>query len=376
MWIDIVLTIGVINGLTLTIALFTIKNGNPLATKVFGLIVLLISLIILESLLIKLQFHLVFPYFLRSTDGFLLVMMPALYFYALLATETKTKIHKLDWLHLVPFLLFTVWLIPDYLAVSDKIQPQIDAQEIAILGYIKALSALLYFPLAVGHIFKFQKISTNNQLPAINLKNIKWFYYMLISLIIIAGISLFVFVLEVNEISIPGPDSDITAGILLTVAFQINGLVLIRNPYILWNSDKLKTLQSGENSGIKYRTSPLSSSQLQEYLDQLIFQMEHKQVYRNPDLELKQLEEITGIKSYYITEVINTLLGQNFYEFVNNYRIEEVKRKLMDPANDQKTVLSLAFESGFNSKSSFNRIFKIHSGKSPTHYRKESQKNF
>lgn len=372
--IDVILTIGVINGLTLAVALFTIKNGNPRATKVFGLIVLLISLMILESLLIRLQVQQVFPYFLRSTDGFLLIVLPALYFYALVATETKSNMEKLDWMHLLPFLLFTFWLIPDYLSMSDAQTQANDPQETAILGYIKGLSAIVYFPLSIGHIVKFRK-STKRQLPAVNLRNVEWFYYTLISLFIIGITSLGIFTLEVNNISIPGPDSDTTAGILLTLAFHINGLVLIRNPYILWGPEQIKSVQSQDDSSrIKYRTSPLSSSQLQEYLDQLIFQMEHQKVYRNPELELKQLEEVTGIRSYYITEVTNTLLGQNFYEFVNAYRIAEVKDKLTDPANEQKTVLSLAFEVGFNSKSSFNRVFKLYTGKSPTHYRREKRK--
>ena len=298
--IDFILTIGIINGLSLSVALFTIKNGNQLATKIFGLIVLLISLIILETLLIELDVHKTFPYFLRSTDGFLLLILPALYFYALLATETKSKLQKQDLIHLLPFLLFTLWLTPYYFSIDDRLTSP-NQEETAILGYIKGAFALVYFPLSIRHVGKFRSKSSEQLLPSVNLKNVKWFYYTLLSLIVVGVISLGIFILEVNDISVPGPDSDITAGILLTLIFHVCGFALIRNPYILLGTKEIKSVQSKkELTRSKYQTSPLSSSQLQQYLDQLIFQMEHEKVYRNSELELKGLEELTGIKSYYI----------------------------------------------------------------------------
>ena len=75
------------------------------------------------------------------------------------------------------------------------------------------------------------------------------------------------------------------------------------------------------------------------------------------------------ISSHNLSEVINTRFRQNFFDFVNSYRIKQVKRELSDSKNSPFTVLALAFDAGFNSKSSFNTIFKKHTGRTPSEFR-------
>ena len=77
----------------------------------------------------------------------------------------------------------------------------------------------------------------------------------------------------------------------------------------------------------------------------------------------------------HLSQIINELEGKNFYEFVNQYRIEEFKRLVSFPKNHQFTLLSLAFECGFNSKSSFNRYFKKSTGQTPSQYFTQVTKN-
>lgn len=374
--IEIVLSIGVINGLILGILLLTIKNGNPVATKVFGLVVLLISLMILENLLIIMGLHQTFPHFLRSTDGLFLLMLPALYLYGLLATETKSNIGKKDILHLLPFVLFTFLLMPFYLLSGEEKLAYDNQNEIAVLGYVKAVSAFVYFPLTALHVIRFRKRLSVGHLPTNNLQNVQWFYRMMILLIVIGTVSFVIFTFENIGIHFSGLDSDTVTSMLLTLTFYVNGFVLIRNPYILWGPSQFSKAPEridGEKS--KYRNSPLTHAQMKEFLALLTDQMESHQVFKNSELSPKDLEELTGIKSHYITEVLNTLLGRNFYEFVNAYRVEEVKALISDSENNNKTLLALGLESGFNSKASFNRIFKLHVGKSPSQFKKEAHKN-
>ncbi|MCF0062627.1 helix-turn-helix domain-containing protein [Dyadobacter chenwenxiniae] len=70
----------------------------------------------------------------------------------------------------------------------------------------------------------------------------------------------------------------------------------------------------------------------------------------------------------YVSYLVNTHCASNFNNFVNGFRVQEVIRKLGDPKEQHKTVLALAFESGFNSKSTFNQVFRQHTGKSPSQY--------
>lgn len=93
--------------------------------------------------------------------------------------------------------------------------------------------------------------------------------------------------------------------------------------------------------------------------------MKEERVYTNPDLNLTLLSEKLNVKSYQTTKCLNIIFGKKFNDFVNEYRIKALKEILKNPKNEKFTLLSLAFEVGFNSKSSFNRAVKKITGKPP-----------
>lgn len=98
----------------------------------------------------------------------------------------------------------------------------------------------------------------------------------------------------------------------------------------------------------------------------------HKQKpYLDPSLSLNHLAEITGFTTHHLSKVINKSLNKNFFEFVNSYRINEFKSMLMNPHYSNLTLLGIALECGFNSKSAFNRIFKEQTGITPGEYKKQ-----
>ena len=99
--------------------------------------------------------------------------------------------------------------------------------------------------------------------------------------------------------------------------------------------------------------------------------MENEKPFLNPDLTLKDLGEQLQIPARYLSQVINERTHQNFYDYVSQHRIAEAKRIFSDPSNN-KTVLEVLYEVGFNSKSSFNTAFKKFTGSTPTHFRKRT----
>jgi AraC-like DNA-binding protein len=96
--------------------------------------------------------------------------------------------------------------------------------------------------------------------------------------------------------------------------------------------------------------------------------------YLDCELTLGRLAETLNVSPHNLSEVINTKLKQNFYDLVNSYRVEEVKRKLQSPEFDMYSILGIAYESGFNSKTSFNTIFKKYVGQTPSAYKKMNAK--
>jgi AraC-like DNA-binding protein len=116
-----------------------------------------------------------------------------------------------------------------------------------------------------------------------------------------------------------------------------------------------------------------SPAQAEAYLQQLLRMMDEKQLYRNSLLTLQDLADEMGISQHHLSQVINTQLGKNFYDFINGYRVDEIKSRLRDPKLHHLTILTIAFEAGFNTKSSFNSFFKKYTGLTPSQYRTQGR---
>jgi AraC-like DNA-binding protein len=98
--------------------------------------------------------------------------------------------------------------------------------------------------------------------------------------------------------------------------------------------------------------------------------MQSAKPYLEPELTLDELATQLSVKPKMLSQTINELLRQNFFEFINHYRIEEAKRLLTNPKDKKITVLEVMYEVGFNSKSSFNTIFKKNTGLTPSEFKK------
>jgi len=110
-----------------------------------------------------------------------------------------------------------------------------------------------------------------------------------------------------------------------------------------------------------------------EQLARVVAAFEQEHVFRNPDLTLDSLAQQLSLTPNALSQLLNAGLGQSFYELVNGYRLEEVKRRLLTPDARRLTVLALALEAGFNSKTTFNRVFKEKTGLTPKEYQKKYQ---
>jgi AraC-like DNA-binding protein len=109
---------------------------------------------------------------------------------------------------------------------------------------------------------------------------------------------------------------------------------------------------------------------LPETVDRIRRALEEQQLYLNPTLTLAELSAHTGLAPRLISFTVNNGFGKSFNDLVNGYRVEAVKRRLANPADVARlTLLGIAFECGFNSKTTFNRIFKQVTGVAPSDYR-------
>lgn len=126
-----------------------------------------------------------------------------------------------------------------------------------------------------------------------------------------------------------------------------------------------------DTGGPRYVRSGLSPDRADVISARLDTLMLSERPYLNADLTIAVLAKRMAVPRHHLTEVINARHQKNFFQFVNDYRIEAVKQTLADPANAEKTLLDIAYAAGFNSKSSFNTAFKHLTGTTPSQYRRQ-----
>jgi AraC-like DNA-binding protein len=113
----------------------------------------------------------------------------------------------------------------------------------------------------------------------------------------------------------------------------------------------------------------LDETKFSTIASKIVALMEEKKLYQEPELTLQQMAENLGLQTYLVSQAINEGLKRTFYDLVNGYRVEEAKRLLLDSKSFNYTVLSVGFEAGFNSKTTFNTVFKKFTGLTPTEFR-------
>jgi len=195
-------------------------------------------------------------------------------------------------------------------------------------------------------------------------KERNWMLYFTIPMALILGLSYFNDVLlffDFKEIEL-SPGQDIDSYIVLVVVFLF---------YFISYSliDKSKSLLPMAESN-KYGVSNLKPQQITQYKSSLVSLMEDDKLFRDQGLSLQVVSEKMEVPRKYISEVLNLHMKISFQDFVNGYRIREFKKHLLEQNHESYTLFGIAREVGFNSKSSFNSIFKKIVGMTPTQYKK------
>jgi len=125
----------------------------------------------------------------------------------------------------------------------------------------------------------------------------------------------------------------------------------------------------------KYTSSGLAEDEAEKYKTLLFEKISNDKLYTDPTLTLKKLAELLSIPYYQLSQIINQKMEKNFTDFINEYRIEEAKGLLANPTYRDEKIEGIAYDSGFNTPSSFYAAFKKFTGSTPTQYRKKAISN-
>jgi len=313
-----------------------------------------------------------YPQLLGAGLPFPLIHGPFLYLYTLALTKGKVS-----WVsaitHLLPFSACVIYLIPFFsLPTTEKIyvfQHQGVGYEVfnAVRSIATTSSGILYVTLSTIALRRHRR-SILQQFSSTDRINLRWLQYLIYWL---AGIWIFV---------IFGNDDLVYAAAVLFVLFigffgirQVGIFITPTGGNPKDNEQPMLTTET-ESSGDeiserrKYQKSGLSTAHSEVLHRNLTFVMTTEKPFRESELSLAELARRLNTQPNYLSQVINEREGKNFYDYVNALRIEEFKRLAASPESRKFTLLALAQECGFNSKSSFNRHFKKVTGKSPSEF--------
>ncbi len=130
-----------------------------------------------------------------------------------------------------------------------------------------------------------------------------------------------------------------------------------------------------QNTEPGYKKSGLQKQDMKRIYDTLEILMKSQKLYLEPELNLKDLAEKSNTPPHHITQTLNSFAKHSFYDYVNAFRINELKKRIESGDAENFSLLGIAFDCGFNSKSTFNRIFKKNTGLSPSEYKKQINTN-
>ncbi len=296
-----------------------------------------------------------------------------LYFYVSTVTQQIVHSRFSILLHLVPSILTFLYLIPFFILPSER---KIEIFKRNGEGYETFLMVILYAVFISGIVYvvwsslilRDHKKRIRNQFSNIEEINLKWLKFLTYGLGAIWSLVIFI-------------QNDFLIFIGVSIFVILIGFFGLQQKNIFASTKAISypsesTLNSSSEKPVeiqkkKYSSSSLSEEAEEKYHKKLTALMVDQKIYKNAELSLSDLASNLEIHPNYLSQIINKRETKAFYDYVNWYRVEEFKRLIAIPDNKQFTLMSLAYDCGFNSKSSFNRYFKKISGKTPTQYSKE-----
>ncbi|MFC2118237.1 helix-turn-helix domain-containing protein [Bacteroidota bacterium] len=311
------------------------------------------------------------PYLYLTGSYLAFTFGPLLYLFIRSMTSGETKFYSKDYFHFVPLLLAI-----GYFTVTYFVKP-LDVQLIQLTtrgifptrAFYFIYWGAFYIITTMYLIASWKKIYVYNNkilnhISSLKKIRVKWLYPLLIAMFVIllidsANMYIGGFRQFFYQYNIPVLET------IFLIFAQIFIFVGLTQPIIKINF-------SADHDRQRYFTSKLTISEKGEILKKIRNKVGNDRLYLDPELSVEKLSKVTTISCRNISQVINEIVNQNFYEFVNYYRIEEAKKQLSDPEQKDKTVLEILYSVGYNSKSAFNFTFKKVTGLTPTQFRKES----
>jgi AraC-like DNA-binding protein len=306
-----------------------------------------------------------------------LLLGPFMYLYVLLMVKTNNEFKAVYWLHALPYLLFSLYSILYLYGVLEKdTQSNLTYENVTLIKITFYLVMNPAYSILALFILKRHKQKIYRTFSYTKNIDLVWLKAVTIGFVVFSGFVLILHFFDRYPIAAISPLGYIIYLALTLYTFFLGYFGLIQQA--IYNgkqkgislSDEVVPKNGNGKEG-RYKRSSLKEKEAEVYLEDLLNYFEKEKPYLNGQLNLVDLSEYLNISIHHLSQIINERLGKNFFDFVNEYRVQEVKTRLSNSEHKQYTLLSIAYDSGFNSKSNFNSTFKKITGFTPSQYLKQ-----
>lgn len=358
------------------IAFFNPLKVNVIANRWFALFMFAAGSAVLDVIVNKVGVMHQYRQLVAFNELSRFAMMPALYLSVLHYTSPEKVFRKREYLHLLPFFIFFICAVsfviaprqllfnPDAIPTAFKM-----AIEFIVKLFIPA-QLIVYWFLSYRKLIRHQRsiqLITSNTTPV----NLNWLRLLLFGVLVMIVINL-IDRLYANEVGREYAPVGYLVSILF-VAYNFIGQKEIY-PYEVPDLESIKAVIDPAKKSEQVR-SRFTEEKLAELKLRLIRLMENDRLFLDSEIGLPELAREMNVSPHDLSYLLNDGFGVNFSQFINSYRIKEAKQLMLSGKYRHLNILGIAYNAGFNSKTTFNTTFKKETGLSPSEFIKQAQVN-
>lgn len=372
---SIIILFGAVQGFFLALFIF-LKKENRAANNWLAYLLVAISLHLVEYAADITGLTLQYPVFIAITYPLLFCIGPFYYFYCHLLLTKNYKLKLKSLFHFMPALTILVLMLPFYtMGAEEKIASmkalsqantlQVPAGQLIFMG-AHVFQTIFYIYLVQKFInekvHEFRSYSSDvvveKKLKWLNDFNLYFSVYLVLYLLLVIVLSV------INKYQV---EVDYVLLLITSVSIYSIGYTATNNPEIFQAFPNLvsKPGDHVKEPAPQKDADPDKNPELKARLLQL---MVTNKPYLKCDLRISELADSLSVQSYQLSQLINDEFKMNFFDFINRYRVEDAKRLFIEGNHNYK-ILSIGYEVGFNSKATFNRVFKKFTGFTPSEYK-------
>jgi AraC-like DNA-binding protein len=357
---------GAIHALIQSMVLFFTRRGNRRANKFMAIFLLAMAIGMVHGIISQLGLYDIWPALSILMGAVILTYGPLFYFYIRAMTIKDRRWTPFDVLHGIPFLL-GLFVYSAYLRLSagGSVPPGVIGFAVRspwLVVLILSILQTIAYVVSIIRLLREHSERIKEAYSTIDRINLGWLRQRLavyaaiwaVGLAMVAAVRL-----DVRAIGLVGQ----IVFFLIALNTFVTGYRALLQPQIFFGPFETRPVRRYERSSLKPENAAL-------YKARLIELMEREKFFLDPEITLPKLAQALEIPTAHLSRVINDLLGRNFYEFVNHYRVEDAKRRLAGPDASRDKLITVALDCGFNSLATFNRVFKELAGRTPSDYRK------